>query len=279
MSEARADFCRKVALIATMHGKEAAFAAPLEGLGFTVETADGFDTDRFGTFSGDVEREGDMLDAARAKARAAFLHGGGPADWVVASEGAFGPSRAVPVLAEAKELALAWRPADDLEVVVSRVSFETNFACLEVAPDEDLDGLLSRVGFPQHALTLRTGGEIIVKALTSRVELDRLIAKTSAPIQLETDMRAHLNPTRMDELSRLAETLAARLATPCPKCAAPGFGRSGVKTGLPCALCGAPTDLVAREIWSCGACGHEECRARADKRAGADPGECPVCNP
>ena len=279
MSEAKSDFTGQVALIATLHGKEAAFAPPLTRLGFAVRHPKGFDTDQFGTFSGEVERRGDMLDAARAKARAAFLKEGQRADWVISSEGAFGPSRAVPVLAEAKELALAWRPLDGLEIVAHQTSFETNFAYLDLTPEDDLDGVLDRIGFPDHALIVRDGDQIAAKAVTSRETLDPLLAAASGPIRIETDMRAHLNPTRMGEIARLAESLAQQLATRCPACAAPGFGRTRVEAGLPCAACGAPTDRVAREIWRCGACGHEEDRLRQDGRTRADPGDCALCNP
>ena len=279
MSAAKADVAGQVALIATMHGKAAAFAPPLERLGFTVQTPEGFETDRFGTFSGEVERQGDMLDAARAKARAAFSYSGAGANWVIASEGAFGPSPLIPMLAEAKELALAWRPDDDLEIVANRASFETNFAHLDIAPKADLEGFLSRAGFPEHAVIVRAGDAVRAKGVTDRAALDRLIAQSDAPVRLETDMRAHLNPTRMTEIAMLAEELAVRLATPCPACTAPGFGRSGVETGLPCQACGTPTELVAREVWSCVACGHQEKRDRSDGRTCADPGECPACNP
>lgn len=279
MSEAKAVFAKQVALIATAHGKQAALAPPLHRLGFTVQTPEGFDTDRFGAFSGEAERQGDMLDAARAKARAAFVHSGSSADWVIASEGAFGPSRIAPVLAEAKELALAWRPADELEVVATRAGFDTNYGHLDMAPQADLVGFLARVGFPDHALIVRAGDRIAAKAVTERNALDRLIADVDAPVRLETDMRAHLNPTRMADISTLAQALADRLATSCPSCRAPGFGRTGIEPGLRCEACDRPTELVLRELWSCGACGHKDARPRFDGRTAADPGECPVCNP
>ncbi len=279
MSEAKADFTGQVALIATMHGKQAAFAPPLTGLGFTIHTLEGFDTDRFGTFSGEVERKGDMLDAARAKARAAFVHSGETVDWVIASEGAFGPSRVVPMLAETKELALAWRPVDDLEIVATRASFETNFAHLDLTPDADLDRFLERIGFPEHALIMRDGDRVTAKAIMDHRTLASRITTATASVRLETDMRAHLNPTRMGEVSKLADSLAVRLSTPCPGCTQPGFGRTGVEAGLPCEACGTATEWVAQEVWSCRACGYCESRPRADRRTHADPGNCPICNP
>ena len=282
MSTAKADFTGQVALIATMHGKQAAFAAPLRQLGFTVQTPEGFDTDQFGTFSGEVERSGDMLNAARAKARAAFLYSGKSADWVIASEGAFGPSRVVPMLAEARELVLAWRPADDHEVVVTRTSFETNFSHLDVTgetTDAELATWLDRIGFPDHAIIVREGHTPVKKAHRSGFTLSWLASTFSGPIRLETDMRAHLNPTRMGEISILGSELAERLSYPCPTCAQPGFGLTGVERGLPCEACGTPTELVLSEIWSCGACDHTQSRSRSDSRTHASAGECPICNP
>ncbi|MGJ3231470.1 MAG: DUF6671 family protein [Oceanicaulis sp.] len=270
-------FTGRTALVATMHGKEAALGPPLEALGFRLKTAETFDTDRFGTFSGEVKRAGDMLEAARAKAQAAFSRSDKQADWIVASEGAFGPSRAVPFLAEARELLLAWRPADGLEVVEQRISFETNFAAEDVPPGADPSDFLGRIGFPEHAVIVRAGEAILAKGVAGRAELDALI--TGRAVRLETDMRAHLNPTRMAEIARVAENLARRLASPCPACAAPGFGLARVERGLPCAACGTPTERVRLEIHACPACGHEAAHPRADGRTEAEPGDCPACNP
>lgn len=270
-------FNGRTALIATMHGKEAALRPPLEALGFTVDVAAGVDTDRFGTFSGEVERAGDMLEAARAKAQAAFSLTAGAADWVVASEGAFGPSPAAPFLAEARELIFAWRPADGLEVVEHRVSFETNFAAEDLAAGGDPSAFLARAGFPGHAVIVRAGDAVIAKGVTDAAELDAAVAGRA--VRLETDMRAHLNPTRMGEIARAGEALARRLASACPVCRSPGFGLARVERGLPCAACGTPTALVRAEIHACPACRHEAARPRADARREADPGECPACNP
>ena len=47
--------------LGTMHGKEAVIAPPLAALGVTVVLAE-VETDRFGTFSGDVPRAGSMIE-------------------------------------------------------------------------------------------------------------------------------------------------------------------------------------------------------------------------
>jgi hypothetical protein len=40
---------------------------------------------------------------------------------------------------------------------------------------------------------------------------------------VETDMRAHRNPTRMRAIKRATLDLVRRFRSPCPVCAAPGF--------------------------------------------------------
>ena len=271
-------FAGQVALIATMHGKQAAIGPALEALGFKVRVADGLDTDRFGTFTGEVARSGTMLEAARAKARAAFARHP-EVDWIIASEGAFGPSAAVPMLAEAKELILAWRPRDDLEASAMRASFETNFAHVDDPDAAALDAFLTRIGFPEHAVIVKAGGQVLAKGEQDRAALAGLLDDAGGPLRLETDMRAHLNPARMGEIAKAADDLGARLASACPACGAPGFGRVRTEPGLPCAACGARTDRVRAEIHACPACGHEDRRSRADGLQAADLGECPVCNP
>ena len=70
---------------------------------------------------------------------------------------------------------------------------------------------------------------------------------------------------------------ARRLATRCPRCATPGFGRAGNETGLPCRICATPTPLARSEIHSCPACPHRI--ERPVPAAWADPAVCPECNP
>ena len=94
------------AVLATMHGKDRVIAPLLErDLGLRVELALGLNTDRFGTFSREIERKGSQLDAARAKIGAAFEN----APYVrvgIASEGSFGPHPHIPFLALDRELIL-----------------------------------------------------------------------------------------------------------------------------------------------------------------------------
>jgi hypothetical protein len=93
---------------------------------------------------------------------------------------------------------------------------------------------------------------------------------------VEPDLRAHCNPSRRKVLRRLAARLASRLATGCPACAAPGFGRVDAEPGLPCRDCDSPTPLIRARIHGCAVCPHQ---LTLPVTGDADPAVCPSCNP
>ena len=96
---------------------------------------------------------------------------------------------------------------------------------------------------------------------------------------VETDMRAHMNPTRMTAIRALAGRLAARLAALCPDCGAPGWGQVDLLRGLPCSSCNQPTQGVMAIIDGCNVCHHRETRPRPDGVTAASPASCDWCNP
>ena len=73
---------------------------------------------------------------------------------------------------------------------------------------------------------------------------------------LETDMRAHCNPTRMRSIRRLGVSLVRRLRTSCTECSSPGWGWLDTKPGLPCRDCCISTQLTLKEIWGCERAAH-----------------------
>jgi hypothetical protein len=122
------------AVLATMHGKEQAIAPLLaRALGLRVTVSAGIDTDRFGTFSRDVERTGSQLDAARAKIAAAFV-AAADAHVALASEGSFGPHPYVPFAPLAREIVVLTDRARGLELIGHHLSPATNFSHA-VVPD------------------------------------------------------------------------------------------------------------------------------------------------
>lgn len=271
--------------LTTLHGKERALARPFAlGLGASLEVS-ACDTNALGTFSGEVERLGDALGTCRRKAMLGLEATG--LQLGLASEASFGPHPAVPLLPVGQELLLFVDRERGITVVEQRLEWRTNYAYTLLGPNEDPAPWLRRVGFPSHGVLVRPATADAGpwhKDLTEPARLrDALAAcRRSDPqgrVWLETDMRAHRNPTRMRSIRRLGVSLVRRLATPCPACAAPGWGLVHTDPGLPCGWCGGPTALTAIEVWGCEGCGQRERHPRRDGLKQADPGQCPHCNP
>ncbi|MCG8360477.1 MAG: hypothetical protein MI920_33350 [Kiloniellales bacterium] len=280
-------YCERTASLATKHAKEQAIARPFRfALGLDVLAPAGLDTDTLGTFTGEVPREGTPLEVCERKARLGMKITGLP--FGLASEGSFGPHPFIPLIPAGVELLTF---VDDERGFVLTANFlceSTNYGHCEARNIDELTEWLPRVGFPAHALIVRTNengpGKPIAKGVTTAEDLQTAMAEATALSDggiawVEPDMRAHLNPTRMRAIRRLAFKLARRLAAPCPSCSAPGWGRTGTVKGLPCELCGAPTEMVRYELFGCAVCDHLEERSRRDGLQKTSPQNCPLCNP
>ena len=252
-----------------------------------VELASALNTDRFGTFSREIERKGSQLDAARAKIAAGFENA--PSARVgIASEGSFGPHPHIPFLALGRELIVLIDRETGLELTGHDVSLETNFEHTVVSNVGSAVEFAERIKFPDHGLIVigyvdnqPAPAKALIKDITDRANLEAAVGavvnKCGAAF-LETDMRAHRNPTRMSAIGRATADLVRRFRSRCPECAFPGFDVTERVSGLPCAWCGEPTRLIQREILSCCTCGHRQERSATDKTT-ADPGQCEGCNP
>ena len=289
----RHPYAGRSAVLATMHRKQQAVAPAFEqALGLNVVATTDVDTDTLGTFSGETPRRGTMLETALAKARLGMQATG--LRLAIASEGSFGPHPEIPFLPAGIEL-LVFVDADAQSAIhETRVVERTNFAHRVTAPVADTDtatelnAFLAQVGFPAHGLIVRPNAghshAALRKGIVDRADLDQAVDAAAAASAdgracIETDMRAHMNPTRMAMLAHLATQLALRLAARCPACAAPGWGRIDTTPGLPCEECGTPTEMIAAEVFGCSSCGHRESRSRSDGLLMAPPGRCPQCNP
>ena len=281
-------YAGRAAALATMHGKERAISPALEaGLGLRVVVPSDLDTDTLGTFTGEIERPAGILETAVRKAKLGMEVSG--LDLGIASEGSYGPHPVVPFLPLGRELIVFVDAVRGIAVHERLLAETTNFAHTTVDSPAGIGDFLERTGFPEHALIVRPNAKSaenqrLHKGVRSLTELREAIgacsgASPDGQARLETDMRAHMNPTRMQAIERLSGKLVERLATPCPRCASPGFGQVDAESGLPCAACGAPTELLATEVFGCPACDYTERRPRGDGVVSADPGQCPFCNP
>lgn len=274
---------RKLA-IATMHGKEKVLAKPLESaLGVHCIVPPGFDTDRFGTFSGEAERPGDAVHTLRLKCLAAME--ALDCDLAVASEGSFGPHPILPFAAVGEERLLMTDSLHGLEIGVRSLSGLTNFQHAEISDWPALVAFAKRTGFPEHGLILSgiLGGERkVFKGLNQTEKLEsafRALRETADTVMVQTDMRALYNPTRMQAIAGLCDELLERIRSICPGCNRPGFGERHYNGGLACAWCGTPTERLLSIETRCNLCGHVELQLHPDGVETADPGTCPHCNP
>ncbi len=284
-----ADYAGRRVCLTTLHGKERVLARPLaRGLGVEMLVCRA-DTDRLGTFSGEVERLADPVTTCRRKALLGLEASG--EELGLASEGSFGPHPAIPFLPVGREVLVFVDQERQLTVVEQRLELRTTFARRELRPDQlvtaDVQRWLGQVQFPSHALIARprqAEAGPFIKAIRTAAELREAVhtcAHHSADgsVVLESDMRAHCNPTRMRSIRRLGFQLVRRLRQHCPACGSPGWGLVEGVPGLPCSSCGTATALIGQEIWGCAACDHREARARRDGLGAADPMHCPWCNP
>lgn len=269
-------------VIASMHGKEAVIAPLLEAaLGVQCIAGSGVDTDRLGTFTGEVARTLDPLAAAREKCRLAMdLY---DCDLAVASEGSFGPHPSLAWLPADDELVLLVDRKNELEIWGREVSAATNYSHTDIDSGAALLDFAQRVSFPTHGVILRSttpGRERIIKDLTDETALlaawERLRVMGGS-IRAETDMRAMRNPTRMQVIAQATQKLINKAMSRCPECSAPGYSITTIIHGLPCRWCGSPTRSAAGYQYRCAKCGYE--RTKPSERAYEDPMYCDVCNP
>lgn len=271
-------------LIVTKHGKEKCLAPLLEAaLGLNCQLDQKLDTDLLGTFSGEVERQLDPLSNAREKCRRAMALN--QADLALATEGSFGPHPALYLLPAHEEFILLRDHQNDLEIAHRELSTATNFSAGWVEDEAALFAFAAAAGFPEHALILRPAREAmqpIFKGLQSRealLEAFGALRKKQKAVWVETDMRAHYNPSRMAIIEKAGRALIAKIQSRCPQCACPGFGPTQSIPGLPCAQCGSPTRSIMRERYQCQRCPYYEERAAAHGKTAEDPGYCDYCNP
>ena len=234
------------------------------------------DTDLLGTFSGEVERDGVPSDVVVRKARFGMAETNMRLG--VASEGSFRPHAELSFGVGCHELMAFVDDDVGIAIVEDLFTLDTNFANAKATDVDDIALFLDQVGFPSHGLIAVPNDRIkvghddrirlvledvpdqqVFKGINDAAELARVVrccASLSADglAHVETDMRAHFNPTRMRTIGLLAEQLGRRLATPCPRCSAPGWGRMAATWEVPAS--GPP--IITRETLACAHCGHRQ---------------------
>lgn len=269
-------------LLASKHEKERVIRPIFrDKIGCEIYTSD-FDTDQFGTFTGEIPRSLNAYKTCISKARSAAI--ANDCLFSIASEGSFGIHPSIPFITSDHEIMVFMDLKNNWVIAEQLVTSKTNYNRLTLNPGSEIVSYLRSVQFPEHALTLQVSHskEILGKGIQDQMLLDKLIKKgftKGDELLLATDMRAMMNPTRMEALSTLAEKLAARILSGCPACGTPGFGLVTTTEKLSCSLCDAPTSLHRFDVWGCISCEHKEKKIRGDHLKKADATYCIFCNP
>lgn len=273
-------------ILTTKHQKSIALAQPFERILNSIVLEHVADTDQLGTFSGEIERKKTAFETVREKCEWSIEHT--EADYALASEGSFGPHPMMPLIPGDHEFLYFIDRKHDFHLCISDVYMETNYESAEISTLDDLLEFADKTRFPSHALIVRpmtkTVIEPIFKGLETQEDLETAFneAQRRSPnrkVWVETDMRAHMNPTRMNMIGILGEKLAHRLTSHCPKCQTPGWGMVDHQAGLPCKWCGSSTPNIKTEIFGCTRCDYRESRSPAHGTDHAQPLHCTNCNP
>lgn len=288
MSSALRDrFQGRILGVATLHGKEQVIGpALMKVLPLAGHCAiPSVDTDRFGAFSGEVQRTTDPLTAALAKAK----HGAEVSgmDLVIASEGSFGPYTPAPFISCDEEFLVLYDARDGAVFEHRHVSLETVFGGERCVSIREVLAFAERMKFPSHGLVLRTKerwerGDALHKGIRDPERLRELagtLIDGKGSVWVETDQRAMENPTRMAVIAEAAERFAVELARLCPTCGELFFRITGTVAGLPCGLCGMPTASIRSYLRACRSCSFSLAEPRPDGKVEEDPRFCDHCNP
>jgi len=277
-------FKGRTLLIATKHNKEKVIGPLFEDeLGVKCIVPLDFDTDKLGTFTGEIERKEDPITTARNKCLMAMELTG--FDMAIASEGSFGAHPSYFFVSADDEFLLFLDKKNGLEIITRELSTETNFNGGEIKSEKELRDFANTAEFPSHGLIIRKKKDDyseIIKDITdwpTLLKTYRHFSKKEGLAYIETDMRAMFNPTRMKVIEKATQKLVEKIKSCCPKCSTPGFGITDAKTGLPCELCNFPTRSTLSYIYVCQKCSFSKEEKYPKGKKKENPMYCDICNP
>lgn len=275
-------------VLATKHRKSIALAPAFEDVLAAGILEYIVDTDQLGTFSGEVQRSKSPLETAKEKCKWSIYQAN--AIYAISSEGSFGPHPVIPFIPCDHEILYFIDTERDFHIYTSEIFTETNYNKSCISSLEELIHFANIAKFPTHGLILHPYEAVdwkktVYKDIASEVELEaafleaRMLSNDKKSVSIETDMRAHMNPTRMKVIHQLGKKLAERLCCLCPRCNTPGWGLTKSISGLPCEFCFYPTEICEKEILGCPKCDFQTDIEPSHGLTKAPASNCPYCNP
>ena len=249
-------FDNRKLVIATKHKKESVISPLIEkALNVECFVPNNFDTDTFGTFSGEIKRHKDALSTVKAKCLLAMERTN--CSLGIASEGSFGAHPTVFFATANEEFLIFIDLKNNLEIVVRELSLSTNFDGKRLESEADLVQFASKIQFPSHGLILKDAENSCSECQKDFENLDQILESYQYFINnfgvcyVETDMRAMNNPTRMLVIENATQKLIDKIQSCCPICQTLGFGVTNLVSGLRCEWCNLPTKSTLACIYEC----------------------------
>ena len=267
----------------TKHGKEKAIGQLFhKKLNAHLINTDGYDTDQLGTFTRDVPRYGNQLDAARKKAQIAMELTN--TKYGIGSEGSFVQDLYSGLVPVNYEIVVFIDSVLNIEIIGHARSGAMSHHA-SVKDWQELSQFARLNKFPQHQLVIRPDHQdhpVFAKGINNLDKLKKefyeaLKLSKKKKVFVEHDLRAFANPTRMKNIKEATKNLLLKLESYCPKCQTPGFSITRTEAGLPCALCEMPSKQIMSKIHTCLKCDYEKKETTTVKKA--DPAKCDFCNP
>ena len=264
-------------LLSSKHQKEGLLQPVFEPFGLNLLVNEGFDTDAYGTFCGSVPRTEGPKTTIKEKCLAGMSFAGKRQG--LASEGSFGPHASLPFLTINEEWLVYIDLDRNLEIYGRSTTLEVCHAQLDYQDAEQLPTFLANCSFGPQGLVFKDteNAQVLAKGIQDQDQLEKLIL-AFPKWEIETDLRAHMNPLRQKNIIAAAQDLTERMHRYCPQCAQPDFSVQKVSGNLTCGWCQRPTESYQYLEYKCSACHYQVIEQRKDKY-NEDPQYCNNCNP
>ena len=277
-------FKNREIVIATKHHKEKVIA-PLFEKEFSAIcfTPNSFDTDRFGSLTGEIQRKKSPLETLTITCVEAMTLTN--CEIGIASEGSFGPHPFIPFTYADDEFMILIDKRNELEIVEREISIQTNFNSATIKSLIELNEFAAHAKFPSHGLILQASKSDFTDIKKGIIDWETLqtyfnfLIHKYGEAYVQTDMRAMYNPTRMEVIEKLTNKLIHKIKSICPQCETPGFGITNSIKGLPCKLCGQQTQSILSLVYTCARCSYHKEVKYPHHKMFEDPMFCDFCNP
>ena len=263
----------------TQHGKQHQIQPGINQLGWNLIHTQGYDTDKLGTFSGEVARQLSPLECAQKKAEIACSLT--QAEYGLGSEGSFSPSSFGFGTANLEIIACVNRSGKLMAIGYHEALVMVDSITLTSAADDALEMYLNNLPEKQASIIM-VAGTPLAKGVCDKQRIASCL--TSLPehafkqgVEVSYDLRAHLCPERQKNISAATNDLTKKLNAHCPQCGEIGFWPEHIEAGLLCQWCHQPTKVTKAHIAKCNHCGFHQYQPVEEEFA--NPQYCHYCNP